>query len=155
MIHAERMTARMDGDFVVFMIGMRFNKPWMLHKILPVFAAMPKMIKELSMKPELGFIHGEMWFSRTVILVQYWRSIDHLIEYSKNTNAAHLPAWQSFNKAIGSDGTVGIWHETYKAGPGTYENVYVNMPAFGLGGAGELVPAKGELRSAARRLGEG
>ena len=155
MIHAERMTARMDGDFVVFMIGMRFNKPWMIHKIAPVFAAMPKMIKELSMKPELGFIHGEMWFSRTVILVQYWRSIDHLIEYSKNTNAAHLPAWQAFNKAIGNDGTVGIWHETYKAGPGTYENVYVNMPAFGLGGAGELVPAKGELRSAARRLGEG
>lgn len=153
MIHAERMTARMDGDFVVFMIGMRINKPWMIHKIIPVFAAMPKMIKELSMKPELGFMHGEMWFSRTVILVQYWRSIDHLIEYSKNTNAAHLPAWQAFNKAIGTDGTVGIWHETYKAGQGTYENVYVNMPAFGLGAAGELVAAKGELRSAARRLG--
>ena len=152
MIHAERMTARMDGDFVVFMIGMRINKPWMIHKIIPVFAAMPKMIKELSMNPELGFIHGEMWFSRTVILLQYWKSIDHLIEYSKNTNAAHLPAWQAFNKAIGTDGTVGIWHETYKAGPGTYENVYVNMPAFGLGAAGKLVAAKGELRSAARRL---
>ncbi len=122
----------------------------MIHKIIPVFAAMPKMIKELSMNPELGFLHGEMWFSRTIILLQYWRSIDHLIEYSKNTNAAHLPAWQSFNKAIGTDGTVGIWHETYKAGQGTYENVYVNMPAFGLGAAGELVAAKGELRSAAR-----
>ena len=153
MIHAERMTARMDGDFVVFMIGMRINKPWMIHKIIPVFAAMPKMIKELSMNPELGFIHGEMWFSRTVILLQYWKSIDHLIEYSKNTNAAHLPAWQAFNKAIGTDGTVGIWHETYKAGQGTYENIYVNMPAFGLGAAGKLVAAKGELRSAARRLG--
>ena len=153
MIHAERTTARMDGDFVVFMIGMRINRPWMIHKIIPVFAAMPKMIKELSMNPELGFIHREMWFSRTVILLQYWRSIDHLIEYSKNTNAAHLPAWQAFNKAIGTDGTVGIWHETYKAGQGTYENVYVNMPAFGLGAAGELVAAKGELRSAARRVG--
>lgn len=153
MIHAERMTARMDGDFVVFMIGMRINKPWMIHKIIPVFATMPKMIKELSMNPELGFIHGEMWFSRTVILLQYWKSIDHLIEYSKNTNAAHLPAWQAFNKAIGTDGTVGIWHETYRAGQGTYENVYVNMPAFGLGAAGELVAGKGELRSAARRLG--
>ena len=43
MIHAERMTARMDGDFVVFMIGMRINRPWMIHKIIPVFAAMPKM----------------------------------------------------------------------------------------------------------------
>jgi len=47
---------------------------------------------------------------------------------------------------------VGIWHETYKAGPGTYENVYANMPAFGLGKAGVLVQAKGRLKSAADRL---
>ena len=27
-----RMTADIEGDFVVFLIGMRFNKPWKLHK---------------------------------------------------------------------------------------------------------------------------
>jgi hypothetical protein len=47
---------------------------------------------------------------------------------------------------------VGIWHETYKIAPGGYENVYVNMPPFGLGRAGKLQEAKGELKSASDRL---
>jgi len=152
MIYKDRMTAKMQGDFVVFLIGMRINKPWLLHKLLPVIGAMPKMLNELYRQPELGLIHHEMWFSRTIILVQYWRSMDQLMDYAKNKDSAHLPAWQAFNKAIGTDGTVGIWHETYQAGPGTYENVYANMPAFGLGKAGTLVQAKGHLKSAADRL---
>ena len=40
----ERMTAEIEGDFVVFLIGMRINKPWKIHKWLPVFLAMPKML---------------------------------------------------------------------------------------------------------------
>lgn len=35
-IHKERMTVKIEGDFVVFLIGMRINKPWKLHKWLPV-----------------------------------------------------------------------------------------------------------------------
>jgi len=58
------------------------------------------------------------------------------LAYAKDGEAEHLPAWQSFNKSIGSDGSVGIWHETYAVAPGTYENIYVNMPLFGLGLAG-------------------
>ena len=27
-----RMTAEIEGDFVVFLIGMRINKPWKIHK---------------------------------------------------------------------------------------------------------------------------
>ena len=152
MIYKDRMTARMDGDFVVFLIGMRINKPLTFHKYLPVLNAMPKMMTELYTKPELGLIHHEMWFSRTIILVQYWRSLEQLIDYAKNKDSAHLPAWQAFNKAVGTDGSVGIWHETYKAGQGTYENVYANMPAFGLGKAGTLVEAKGGLKSATDRF---
>ena len=45
--------------------------------------------------------------------------------------------------AIGTSGDVGIWHETYLVGEGRHESVYVNMPPFGLGRAGQLVPAKG------------
>jgi len=77
MIYKDRMTARMDGDFVVFLIGMRINKPLAVHKYLPVLNAMPKMLTELYTKPELGLIHHEMWFSRTIILVQYWRSLSN------------------------------------------------------------------------------
>ena len=152
MIHRERMTARMEGDFAVFLIGMRINQPWKVRKWLPVATAMPRMLRELYAKPELGLLSHEIWFSRTIILVQYWRSLDALLSYAKARESQHLPAWQAFNQAIGTDGSVGIWHETYLACPGTYENVYANMPAFGLGKAGTLVPAKSGLQSAAGRL---
>jgi hypothetical protein len=47
---------------------------------------------------------------------------------------------------------VGVWHETYCVAPGGYENVYVNMPPFGLGKVGTLVPGSGSLSSAHGRL---
>jgi len=152
MIHKSRMTARMEGDFAVFLIGMRINKPLLIHKWLPVMAAMPRMLKELYTQPELGLLSHEMWFSRTLILVQYWRSLDSLLAYAKARNAEHLPAWQSFNQAIGTDGSVGIWHETYVAKPGSYENIYGNMPPFGLGKAGTLVEVKSGMQSASGRI---
>ncbi len=152
MIRTERLTASLEGEFVVFLIGMRINKPLMLHKWLPVAAAMPRMLKELFQRPELGFMHGELWLSRTIIVLQYWRSMEQLMAYAKNKEAEHLPAWQAFNKAVGTNGSVGIWHETYAASPGTYENIYVNMPPFGLGKAGTVQPAKGGLKTAAERL---
>ena len=155
MTRNERLTASLDGNFVVFLIGMRINKPLKVHKWLPVANAMPRMIKELARQPELGFMHAEMWFARTIIMVQYWRSMAQLLAYAKSKEAEHLPAWRAFNQAIGTDGSVGIWHETYMASPGSHENVYVNMPAFGLGKAGVLQPATGGRQSAAGRLSSG
>ncbi|MFK4447852.1 hypothetical protein ABH944_008056 [Caballeronia udeis] len=152
MINKKRVTASFDGSFVVFLIGMRVNEPLKVHKWLPVVTAMPRMIKELYRQPELGFLNAEMWFSRTTVMVQYWRSMDQLLDYAKNREAEHLPAWQAFNKAIGTDGSVGIWHETYAVSPGCYENIYVNMPPFGLGKIGSLQPATGGRQSAATRL---
>jgi hypothetical protein len=152
MIRAERLAATLEGEFVVFLIGMRINKPLLVHKWVPVAAAMPRMLKELFRKPELGFLHGEIWFSRTILVLQYWRSMEQLLAYAKNKEAEHLPAWQAFNAAVGTSGSVGIWHETYAASAGSYENIYANMPAFGLGKAGTLHPAKGGMHSAAGRL---
>ena len=152
MVRQERLTATLEGKFVVFMIGMRINHPLKVRKWLPIARAMPRMLKELYRQPELGFLHAEMWFSRTIILVQYWRSMDQLIAYAKNKDGAHLPAWQAFNKAVGTNGSVGIWHEAYAASPGTYENVYVNMPPFGLGRVGAVQVAKGRRQTAAGRL---
>jgi hypothetical protein len=39
-----RLTARIEGDFIVFMIGMRINRFWKLHRWIPVVAAKPKML---------------------------------------------------------------------------------------------------------------
>src|SRR5690349_4190936 len=53
----ERMAAMIEGDFVIFLIGMRINKPWKVNKWWPVFMAMPKMLKELeAAPPEVGFL---------------------------------------------------------------------------------------------------
>ena len=154
MLIRDRVTAELPGNFVVFLIGMRINKPLLVHKWLPVAAAMPRMIRELSRQPELGLLHAESWFSRSVLMVQYWRSMEQLLAYATNREAEHLPAWKAFNQAVGTSGAVGIWHETYAISPGRFESVYVNMPRFGLGRAGSMVPASGNRKSARGRLGE-
>lgn len=155
MIQRQRLFAQMDGPFVVFLIGMRINDWWKVHRWWPVAQAMPRMLKELQQQPELGLLGGSMWFGRTTILVQYWRSVDHLNAYAKRRDAQHLPAWSAFNKTVGLSGDVGVWHETYVVQPGQYENVYVNMPPFGLGEVGTLVPTAGGLQSAEDRMKAG
>ena len=154
MIIKERMTASVEGDFVVFLIGMRINQLWKIHRWLPVTLAMGRMLRELYTHPEMGLLHHEMWFSRTVILVQYWRSTDQLLAYAKSKDAEHLPAWRDFSRSIGTDGSVGIWHETYAVKAGASESIYANMPAFGLGKAGKLEKVGGRKESAAGRLGQ-
>lgn len=148
----DRMCAQIDGEVVVFLIGMRFNKLWKIHKWFPVMLAMPRMLKELHQHPELGFLGEHAWFGRTVIVLQYWRSAEDLMTYAKNRDRAHLPAWAAFNRAIDKNGDVGIWHETYRIREGDYETIYANMPAFGLGKATKSVPAMGRKESAAGRM---
>jgi len=147
-----RRTARIEGEFVVFLIGMRTNRWWKVHQWLRVGMAMNRMLRELHAHPELGFLGAESWFGRTTIMVSYWRSMDHLLAYSKSRTAEHLPAWKAFNKAVGKNGDIGIWHETYKSRPGDYENVYVNMPPFGMAIAGVAQDVGSANASAAARL---
>jgi hypothetical protein len=149
---AKRMTARVEGEYVVFLIGMRVNRWWKPHRWMRVAMAMPRMIRELEAHPELGFLGAEQWFGRTTIMLQYWRSMDQLMGYAKSRALEHLPAWRDFNRRVGTNGDVGIWHETYRVRPGDYENVYVNMPRFGVGRVGQLVEAHGAHAQAAGRL---
>ena len=153
-IYAERVTARIDGEIVVFLIGMRINRFWKVHKWLPVARAMPRMIAELAAAPEHGFLAAEQWLGNPTIMLQYWRSFEALERYAKNRSAQHLPAWAAFNRAVGSGGDVGIWHETYRVRPGDYECIYNNMPLFGLARATTAVPASERLESAEGRMRE-
>lgn len=124
-----------------------------IHRWLLVVRAMGRMLRELYAHPEMGLLHHEMGFSKTLILVQYWRSEDQLLTYAKNKDAAHLPAWRDFNRAMGTDGSVSIWHETYSIKAGAYESIYANIPPFGLGKAGKLEKIGGSRGTAAGRLG--
>lgn len=151
-LHQQRMTIKLDQDIVVFLIGMRINKFWKIHKWWPVASAMKRMLSELYQHPEMGLLNHQSWFGRTTLMVQYWQSFEHLEAYAKNRSAEHLPAWTAFNQQIASNGDVGIWHETYLISPEQYECIYHNMPAFGLGKVGELIPATGSHQSAHTRL---
>ena len=149
---SSRVTGRIEGDFVVFLIGMRINKPWKLHKWLPVARAMPKMLKELEAAPaKYGFL-GHTGLSR--VIVQYWRSFDHLERYARDRDALHWPAWVEFNRRMKETrGDVGIWHETYRIHAGDYEAIYSGMPPFGLGHAGAQVAVTEANDAARQRLG--
>jgi hypothetical protein len=152
MVLPKRMTARMDRSFCVFLIGMRINHLWKIHQWLPVFLAMPRMLTELQRQPELGFMGGHIWSGRTMLLLQYWRSFEDLTRYARQPDLAHVPAWTRFRRKVGDSGDVGIWHETYVINDGQYENIYHNMPPFGLGQVGHLVEAAGQRESAAGRM---
>jgi hypothetical protein len=151
-----RFAGEMEGDFVVFLIGMRINRLFMVHQWLPVARAMPRMLKELFKNPEMGLLHATPFLSgRTVMTVQYWRSFEHLHAYAHAKDLEHLPAWADFNRRVGGNGSVGIFHETYVVKAGNYEAVYANMPPFGLAKAGSMVPAVGRLQSAKSRMARG
>ncbi len=147
----ERMSAEVDGDFVVFLIGMRVNKLWKVHKWLPVFLAMPKMLKELKDNPARGLLGVE---SAGLTIIQYWRSFDALEAYARARDGLHWPAWMAFNKRMArSRGDVGIWHETYKIAAGQYEAIYSGMPPRGLGKVSQLLAAEGARDTARGRIG--
>jgi len=149
----KRVCAEIEGDFVLFLIGMRINRPLKIGSWLPVAQAMPRMLIELAQKPEMGLLHARSHFGYPdTLVVQYWRSFDHLEAYARSRDAAHLPAWQAFNKAVGSNGDVGIWHETYLVKAGQFENVYNNMPPYGLGAAGTIRDAVGGRQEARGRV---
>jgi hypothetical protein len=134
---------------------MRLNRAWKVWKWGPVAGAMARMLTELAQRPDLGLMHFRSHFGFTnVMVVQYWRSFEHLHRFSHDPALTHLPAWRAFNRAVASNGDVGIWHETFLVKAGQYEAVYNNMPPYGLGLAGTLVSAKGRKTSAKGRLAQ-
>ena len=155
-IQPGRHTAKIDGSFVLFLIGVRVNRPLSVRKWWPVTRAMPRMLKELAARPELGLLHAETWVSgRTVQVQQYWRSFDHLHAYAHAKGGEHLPAWAAFNRLSRGNVAVGIYHETYVIAAGGYECIHVNMPPAGLLRAGEVVAVNRRNDNARQRLDPG
>jgi hypothetical protein len=154
-VHTGRMTAAIEGEFVVFVIGMRINRPWKIHKWLPVLLAMPRMLRELATTPDSGFL-GYASGPIPTMMVQYWRSFDDLERYARAREREHWPAWVAFNRRVGAaSGDVGIWHETYRVAPGAWETIYAAMPPIGLGKATTLIPVHAARDRARQRLAGG
>jgi hypothetical protein len=152
-VFAGRYTDTLEGDFVVFLIGMRVNKPWKVHSWFPIFLQMPRMLRELERAPESGLLGATQGFLSTgPVVVQYWRSFEQLERYARDPEAEHLPAWRRFNRLVRGSGDVGIWHETYRVRAGEYETIYGNMPRVGLARVGVHEPL-GSTSTAALRSG--
>ncbi|MUV37775.1 hypothetical protein JNUCC1_01581 [Lentibacillus sp. JNUCC-1] len=151
-IFSGRYTTENQDDLVIFIFGMRVNKWFAVHKWLPVFSAMPPMMKELrENRDKLGFLSMETYFGlRTTVMIQYWRSLEDLLSYARNDK--HLIAWRDFNRKVGNNPAVGIFHESYQVKKEHYESVYGNMPLHGLSKALPQIPITNTSNGARKRL---
>eukprot|EP00850_Spirogloea_muscicola_P018135 SM000163S02303 [mRNA] locus=s163:25881:27232:- [translate_table: standard] len=155
-----RMTAELDGDFCIFLIGFRINAPWKLTPELQwAGGQFQAMIDELKSLPESsGFmgchgLSGDNWVKGPQVFnISYWRSFDQLLAYSRDSNLLHSPAWKILSKAAKGKAEVGFWHEAYKVSGGQHESIYVNCPPMLLGRAGRLVPAAGPMKTSKGRM---
>jgi hypothetical protein len=154
-INQGRWSAELGGDFVVFLIGARFNRKRSLLASLKDLSAMrgpalDRMCAYLLEHPEKGFLGYEKLSATS--MVQYWRSFEHLERFARDQDDPHLEAWRTYWRRVGSSTRTGIWHETYLVRAGAYEVAYGNMPSFGLAKAGTLIPMAERTR-ARDRLG--
>ena len=139
-INEGRWTAHIEGDFVVFLIGARFNSKLHLARSLKDLGGrrrgMQAMLDHLVAHPEKGLLGYEMGLKT---IVQYWRSFDHLEAFAKDADDPHLDVWRSYWRRVGKSTRTGIWHETFLVRAGEYEAVYGNMPTYGLAKASRAV----------------
>src|ERR1700760_2312878 len=136
------MTAEIDGDFVVFLIGARLSKRHPVRSLVDLGGrrGMQHMLEYLVAHPEMGL----------PTIVQYWRSFEQLEAFAKDQEDPHLEVWRQYWRRVGRSGRTGIWHETFLVRAGEYEAVYGNMPPRGLGKAGRLVPVSESSRARVR-----
>lgn len=146
-----RYTVLPEKEVTVFLIGVHINKPLSVFKWLPVILAMPPMLKELSKDKTLGCMSFEMFFKyKGVQIVQYWESNEQLLQYAKMPE--HLKAWKRFSKQLKNNDAVGFYHETYNVNANNYENIYLNMPEFGLAKSMPAQEVNRRTNSAKQRL---
>ena len=133
-----RYTADVEGDFVVFLIGMRINRLLKVRKWWPVFTAMRPMLKAHE-TPGLGVLD-----TRQAILSPR-DAADHpdlaqlrpARALRARGHAPHRAVEDLLQGRRRGSGDVGIWHETFQVARRGVRVLYGNMPRFGLANAGE------------------
>jgi hypothetical protein len=153
-VHRGRQSVLIEGDFVVFIIGVRVGNPFRAARALPLLAATRKMLEEVESDPEIGLLGYHQHGAPFGVIVQYWRSFDHLERYSRSVERLHRPVWlEWFRRKQDRNVHAGIWHETYAVRAGEYEAVYQNMPDIGLMKAGRVFPVGSGSDTARTRIG--
>jgi hypothetical protein len=147
--------AQRDEPFAVFVFGMRLNSVRGLPRWLWGLRVLRAVEADLRAHPERGFLAGRVYRTgRTLVAVQYWASFETLDAWARDHALPHRPSWQRYLREALADPSVGLWHETYLAAPGTWEGVYMNMPPWGLGAGADLIEMQATKGSARARLRE-
>jgi hypothetical protein len=137
-------------DLVVIYLGMRVNA---LAGIKTAFGFGPRIAKAVEDQPDGLLLHENLLFSLFpphVGMREYWRDFESLERWSRS--APHREWWQNF---LRDSGGTGFWHETYFLGGGM-EAIYDDLPQpIGFMRFARVVPARGGLFSARKRLGLG
>ena len=146
-----RYTARMDGPFAVYIIGMRVNKPRGLRTLLRFG---PKISKSVADQPDGLLLHENMIFSVVPPhggMRQYWQDFESLERWARSL--PHKEWWASF---VRDTGGTGFWHEVYFM-RGGMEAVYLDIAEHPLGflNFAPAEPARGAMFSARSRLKAG
>jgi hypothetical protein len=134
-------------DLVVIYLGMRVNA---LTGIKTLIGFGPKISKSVDDQPDGLLLHENFLFSLFpphAGMRQYWRDFESLEEWTRSE--PHREWWQRF---LRDSGGTGFWHEAYFI-RGGMEAVYIDIDVpLGLSVFAPVVPARGAMFSARRRL---
>jgi hypothetical protein len=143
-----RVTVDLDAypDLVVIYLGMRVNS---LRGMRTLARIGPQINASVAEKPDGLLLHEPVTFGLFpphVGMRQYWRDFDALERWART--GRHATWWKEF---LADRGGTGFWHETYGRN-GLMESVFIDMPPLGFTKFAPVVPARGSLFSARRRL---
>jgi hypothetical protein len=91
---------------------MRVNGPRKLREWLPVFRAMPSCSATSTNIPRRAC---SAIATEPSVIVQYWRSLEGLDRFVRDTDDPHLAPWRRYVREVGSSGDLGIRHEKFRA----------------------------------------
>ena len=135
-------------DLVVIYLGMRVNT-WRGLKTAIGFG--PQIEASWKARPDGLLLHESLIYSIVPMhagMRQYWRDFDSLERWARSE--PHRIWWQNF---LRDSGGTGFWHETYFM-RGGIEAIYDDVPRpVGLARFAPLVPARGAMFGARRRMG--
>ena len=135
-------------DLVVIYLGMRVNR---LAGLKTLLGFGPRIQDAVGQRPDGLLLHEDLLYSLFpphVGMRQYWRDFDALERWARSE--PHRRWWQTF---VRDSGGTGFWHETY-AMRGGIEAIYDDMPRpVGLARFAPVVPARGAMFGARRRMG--
>jgi hypothetical protein len=150
--HVTRQTVDLNAypELVVIYLGMRVN---MLAGLKTLIGFGPKISRSVEKQPDGLLLHENILFSLFpphAGMRQYWRDFESLERWTRSE--PHREWWQRF---LRHSGGTSFWHEAYFI-QGGMEAVYLDLSMpIGFSAFAPVVPARGGMFSARRRLNLG